>query len=1460
MTPGLTVAAIKVEIVTGGLSSRTFPAFIKPTFDHPMKPNPSMLRGFHTLGVSLLSVWAAQVTRAANIWDGGGAPDGNWGTVANWDDDALPVFPVAINFAGTTQLATNNDQTGITVNGITFDAGAGAFTLSGNSVLLGGNVTNNSSSLQTIGLPLDLTAARTFSAASGDIAVTAAINGAFGITKNGAGSLTLSGSNGNTGTTVIGAGTLKLGANNTLTATGPINFPTGNTGVFDLAGFTQTTGNFSVGTNTAGSAGTVTSSANGGHLTINTGNTNGSPFSQTAFTNGTGTLALTLLGSNPGGNVQILNAGNTFSGGLTIKSSNAGSLTAANLNATGGLTAQTLQGMRSNSAAAIGSGPISVDNGQVFIISSLNISNSIGFTARGGVLHMEGTSGAANGGFIGTITNPGGLVVANSNAGNNNIVKLGNVSGFSGTLAIDTTNIGGLAFNETSVGNANMNLLWYGNGTNGGTGRLQYRGTGDATLTFGDLNNFSSGSVGSTMSGIIENATAATTATFTIGNGNVTPAVFQGVIRNGSGTVALTKTGSNSQTLSGVCTYTGATNVNGGTLKVNGSLASGSAVTVSGGATLVANGSVGGTVSVAAGATVGGTGSIGGALTLAAGSGAGNQATVDLVDGTIGTLTLGDFAPTVIGGNVGETVNLNFEAGPSTADQLGVFGDLDVGAGGAVISITSLGVAANQTYDLITFTNGTGAGFVTGTGTTVGGFTLANPSLGFGVTGTLNVTANAVQLVTSGAASPFSAYWSGSKGSSWTSNSAGQGNFTTTAAGGTFIASLPGSSTDVFFANNSASNLTNTLGGNFTINSLTFRGTSAAASIGGANQLAIQSGGITVESGNGGATLGMATLALGADQTWTNDSANPMVVTSAISGGFNALTLAGNGFALGGSSLSVGPLTVNASLDLAGTGVTAIDLAGTGSIGNTVGAATINTTVDNDAVFAGTIGDAGASSAVSLVKNGSALLTLGGANGYSGSTLVSSGTLVLGDANALGVAGTVVSGSGTTVANGATLDLNGQTISESLSVAGAGVSGGGALVNGNALTPSVVNSEMISNGPFTVAGAGDITLQRVQTTFATVTMNGTGTLTLGTPAATGHNNLLVLVANSGKVVLNMPGLLAVDRGVTINGGATVQVAGSAAGSGQIQDDNTVTLNDGTFDLNGQSEIVGALNGSAGTVVTNTAASTVSTFGIGGAPASTNNGSFAGTINDGAGKVAVTKSGLGTQTIAGMQAYTGDTRVNGGVLSLDTAYLADAADVYLVTGAALNLTHAGIDVVNALYFDGLAQPDGVYDASNSGGLITGTGKIQVGTTPAGYSSWATDPANGLTAGVNDGTDDDPDGDGIANLLEYLLGGVPAGAGAADTSILPSQSLTTNDLIFTFRRSDLSESDCTVKVQWSADLATWGAPDEVVIGNGSAGIVTVTEDSPTAALDTVSVAIPRSHAVNGKLFARVLITKP
>jgi hypothetical protein len=65
--------------------------------------------------------------------------------------------------------------------------------------------------------------------------------------------------------------------------------------------------------------------------------------------------------------------------------------------------------------------------------------------------------------------------------------------------------------------------------------------------------------------------------------------------------------------------------------------------------------------------------------------------------------------------------------------------------------------------------------------------------------------------------------------------------------------------------------------------------------------------------------------------------------------------------------------------------------------------------------------------------------------------------------------------------------------------------------------------------------------------------------------------------------------------------------------------------------------------------------------------------------------------------------------------------------------------------------------------------------------------------------------DPDGDGIANLLEYALGGDPK---ANNASILPTVATTTSGsdtyLTLTFKRE---RSDLTYTVQASSDLVTW-----------------------------------------------------
>lgn len=164
-----------------------------------------------TLGVTLACAGTAHA--AVRTWTGGGADD-NWSTVANWDT-GVPMANDSVAFTGSTRLTPNNDlPANRTILGVTFSAAAGAFTLTGNAIDLGGNVTNNSTNLQTINLPLRLTANRTFTAnSSGDITVGGVLSqsAAYSLTKLGTGALTLSAANTFTGGVTLRQGTLNIG-------------------------------------------------------------------------------------------------------------------------------------------------------------------------------------------------------------------------------------------------------------------------------------------------------------------------------------------------------------------------------------------------------------------------------------------------------------------------------------------------------------------------------------------------------------------------------------------------------------------------------------------------------------------------------------------------------------------------------------------------------------------------------------------------------------------------------------------------------------------------------------------------------------------------------------------------------------------------------------------------------------------------------------------------------------------------------------------------------------------------------------------------------------------------------------------------------------------------------------------------------------------------------------------------
>ncbi len=153
------------------------------------------------------------------VWDGGGTTS-NWSDSANWGA-TIPASggALALQFGGTSQLAPNNDFASFTASSLTFNAGAGAFVLGGNAISLAGNITNSSGSLQTINQGLTLTAASIVNTGASGITIGGAVDGLFGITKQGAGTLTLNGANNYTGATSIVAGTVIAGNNKTFGST-----------------------------------------------------------------------------------------------------------------------------------------------------------------------------------------------------------------------------------------------------------------------------------------------------------------------------------------------------------------------------------------------------------------------------------------------------------------------------------------------------------------------------------------------------------------------------------------------------------------------------------------------------------------------------------------------------------------------------------------------------------------------------------------------------------------------------------------------------------------------------------------------------------------------------------------------------------------------------------------------------------------------------------------------------------------------------------------------------------------------------------------------------------------------------------------------------------------------------------------------------------------------------------------
>jgi fibronectin-binding autotransporter adhesin len=847
-----------------------------------------------------------------------------------------------------------------------------------------------------------------------------------------------------------------------------------------------------------------------------------------------------------------------------------------------------------------------------------------------------------------------------------------------------------------------------------GAGAFTLSGTGSPTLTLGASGISQQDNTAQTIAASLSLALGAAASFQTTSTGALTISsavnnagflLTLGATSTGAGTISgiisgaggLTKSGSNTWTLSGANTFTGPVIISAGTLSINSLGNVSGAASALGTPTTVGDG----TIKLGSGATT--------ATLNYTGTGHTSDRVVDLAGTTGGAILNASGAS----GALVLTSNLTATGSGAKTLTLGGTGTgantiqgLIVDSGGGATALTKTGagnwvLTAANTY--------TGATAISGGGLHLSGsgaISSANLNLSgggvLGLSGTFSraLGTGASQVRFTGTGGGFAAYGGAlsvgfAGGEIWGTTT----NFLPAAGTLTLASSLANDivtwTTDFSLgAANRAVAVANGTAATDAIISAVISGTGGLNKSGagtlaltGANtfsgQLHVQAGIVTVASlGNGGDSGPVGTH--GTLKLGNTTTAGILIYTGAGETSNRVIDLAGT---TGGATLQhdgSGALILSANPTVTGAGVKILTLAGTSTAANELQGVIAN----------------GASN-TALTKSGTGTWRLSGVNTYAGATTVSAGTLVATNSASFGT-GTLALAGGTVQGDGSPLTFtNALTISANSILGGASdlTFSGNFNLGTTTRTLTVSNtgattfSGILSNtAGFTKAGAGTLTLS------GSNTYSGTTSLTAGT-LVVGHNSAL----GTGTLALGGGTLAGDGTAHTLTNTRTQSATATIGGtsdltlSGTQTNSNTVTLNIANTALT----TLGAIN------LSNSATNRTLTLNTTGGDVT-----ITGVIANGGTSTAsaLTKAGAGTLILDNANTYGGATTITGGTLRLGPAgALPNTAVSLNATGTSVAATldlNGYSDAIGSLTLGGTTTTSAAHVSTGLGTLTLG----------------------------------------------------------------------------------------------------------------------------------------------------------